>query len=78
MNDKGHFYISLIKSIIRALGCIIGLVLVYNSMISLSLALLMAFLLSAEVLGVLEEVFDKRWSTKKKMRRVEMLSELRD
>lgn len=51
MGDKGHFWISLIKSIIRITG--FGL-----AMIQLTDGLVL--LIIAEILGILEELVDKR------------------
>ena len=51
MNSKGHLYISISKSVIRIAGCIIG---VYNIM-----AIPICFGI-AELLGVAEELVDKR------------------
>jgi hypothetical protein len=53
MKDKGHFYISLIKSAIRILGCIICIT--QGSVVILAVGLLLA-----EILGIVEEVVDKR------------------
>ena len=52
MNDVGHFWISITKSIFRIAGCIFGI----NGNINTFIILL----LLAEVLGILEEVVDKR------------------
>ena len=53
MKDKGHFYISLIKSTIRIAGCALALA-------GVNPLVLPATLLFAELLGILEELFDKR------------------
>jgi len=53
MNSKWHLYISFIKSAIRIIGCILGVI--YNSILILGIGLLVA-----EGLGILEEVGDKR------------------
>jgi len=53
MKDKGHFYISLAKSLARIVGCLITLV--TNNLIPLG-----AFFIAAELLGILEEIVDKR------------------
>lgn len=53
MNDKGHLYISLAKSVIRIVGAVIAIG-------KKSVSILALFLLCAEVLGVAEEVVDKR------------------
>lgn len=55
-----HFNLSLIKSIIRILGGMISIVpLLYDSL-NLSIILLGSSLALAEILGILEEIFDKR------------------
>ena len=53
MKSKAHFLISLIKSVIRIAGCILALI--TNQTIYLAI-----FFLSAELLGIAEEIFDKR------------------
>jgi hypothetical protein len=53
MNSKWHLYISFIKSAIRIISCILGIV--FNSVLILGIGLLLA-----EGLGVLEELGDKR------------------
>ena len=53
MKDKGHFYISLAKSVIRIFGCLL-------SWKKKKLSILAAGLAAAELLGIAEEVFDKR------------------
>lgn len=53
MKDKGHFWISATKSAIRMIGSFIALV--YNSIEILAWSFLIA-----EILGVLEEIVDKR------------------
>lgn len=54
-----HFNISIIKSILRIVGSIVTIIL---SMVEAKLAIisLSAFYATAELLGILEEVFDKR------------------
>ena len=53
MNDKGHLYISLAKSIIRIGGAAVG---VYKkSVVCLGIAFI-----TAELLGIAEELVDKR------------------
>lgn len=54
-----HFNISIIKSILRIVGSIVTVIL---SMVETKLAIisLSAFYSVAELLGILEEVFDKR------------------
>ena len=53
MKDKGHFYISLSKSLIRIAGCVLALA--GAGILSVPITFLLA-----EVLGIAEEVFDKR------------------
>lgn len=53
MNSKGHFWISFTKSMIRIVACTVSIGV--NSIIPLALGLILA-----EVLGILEEVVDKR------------------
>jgi len=53
MNDKAHFYISLLKSILRIAGCVMAIA------CSKIMPFVWMFLL-AEILGIFEEVFDKR------------------
>ena len=54
-----HFNISIIKSILRIVGSIVTVVL---SMVEVKFAIISlgAFYVMAELLGILEEVFDKR------------------
>lgn len=52
MGDKGYFWISIIKSILRMLG----FCLLLNPNISFGVAILII----AEILGILEEIVDKR------------------
>ena len=54
-----HFNISLIKSILRIIGSIVTIIL---SMVEVKFAIISlgAFYVMAELLGILEEVFDKR------------------
>jgi hypothetical protein len=54
MKDKGHFIISLIKSILRIMAYTACAVIVTSLLIP------MIILIAAEVGGILEEVFDKR------------------
>lgn len=51
MKDKGHFYISLVKSLVRIVGCILFFA---------NIALLPIMFGIAEVLGIFEELADKR------------------
>lgn len=53
MNSKGHFLVSINKSIIRIAGCALG-------MVASSLPIVCISLVAAEVFGILEEVVDKR------------------
>jgi len=53
MKSKGHLYISLVKSTIRVWGCVWGI-------IANSLEIALYGLALAELLGVLEELVDKR------------------
>jgi ABC-type bacteriocin/lantibiotic exporter with double-glycine peptidase domain len=53
MNSKSHRFISLIKSILRILTCIIALF-IY------SFEVLLIGLMIAELLGIAEEIFDRR------------------
>lgn len=53
MNSKWHFVVSNIKSTVRIIGCIIAI-------LTKSIGLFATFFLIAEVLGILEELGDKR------------------
>lgn len=53
MNSKGHLFISLAKSAIRVIGCVITLV--NHSVVPLAVGIIVA-----EVGGVLEELVDER------------------
>lgn len=53
MNDKGHFYISLIKSVIRIGSCIY--LAKTGDYIGFAIGIG-----GAEVLGIAEEIFDRR------------------
>ena len=53
MNSKFHFFVSIAKSTIRVMGCI-------GAWALNSVPILAIFLLFAELLGVLEELGDKR------------------
>ena len=48
-----HFIVSIVKSIIRIVACIVAIM--YTSLFLFALGFLVA-----EILGILEEVFDKR------------------
>ena len=54
-----HFNISIIKSILRIIGSIVTIIL---SMVDVKFAIISlgAFYVMAELLGILEEVFDKK------------------
>jgi hypothetical protein len=53
MKDKGHFYISIIKSILRISGCIICII--TNNIIPIAISFGIA-----EIFGIAEEIVDKR------------------
>ena len=53
MKDKGHFIISLVKSLLRLAGCTVCMF--TTNLIHLAIAFGLA-----EILGILEEVADKR------------------
>lgn len=53
MNSKGHLFISLAKSSVRILGCILGVM--YGSFIPLAVCFGLA-----EVGGIAEELVDRR------------------
>lgn len=53
MNSKGHFYVSVVKSIIRILSCV-------GTIIFSNVRLLGVGFLLAELLGVVEELVDYR------------------
>lgn len=56
--DREHFIVSTIKSVLRIGGCTIALLNINN--IDISIAYLSISFLIAEILGILEEVVDKR------------------
>lgn len=56
---NSHFKISLIKSILRILGCIIAIIVCFWSKTS-AIIVLSSALLIAEILGILEEIKDPR------------------
>ena len=56
MKDKGHFYASLIKSIVRIIACVGAFIITKDT----SVKVLAFGLAGAELLGIAEEVFDKR------------------
>ena len=55
MNSKSHLYISLIKSVIRMIGC--GWAMLFSQ--TLPIYILGGALIVAETLGILEEIFDE-------------------
>lgn len=55
-----HFKISLIKSLLRIVGCIVGVVYAATNLLTIGLLLISILFGTAEVLGILEEIFDKR------------------
>ena len=57
MKDKGHFYISLFKSILRIIGCIFAVAQTNSIYAMMYLA---SFFIAAEVFGVCEEIADQR------------------
>ena len=61
MNSKGHLFISLVKSsarLIGTVGCIIKIKLGYP--LQSCIVVMAALLAGSEVLGILEELVDKR------------------
>jgi hypothetical protein len=56
MNSKWHFYVSLVKSLIRIAACIIPICIGLDKGIYV---FLVGFAV-AELLGIAEEIFDKR------------------
>lgn len=57
---KNHFSMSIVKSILRLCSLLIGLILVLTHYLNAGFIVLSLGLMLAEILGVLEEVFDKR------------------
>jgi len=55
-----HLKISFAKSILRILGCIISCAFAAGQLYMISLIILTATFGVAEILGIAEEVFDKR------------------
>jgi len=53
MNSKWHLVVSNIKSVVRILGCIIAI-------LTKSITILAVYFFAAELLGILEELGDKR------------------
>ncbi len=47
--SKGHFYVSLVKSVVRLVGCVVA---IYTG----SVIMLAIFLAVAELIGVVEEL----------------------
>jgi len=56
---NAHFIISLVKSLLRIMGCALTIVLAFINMAT-SLFVLAGSFVIAETLGVLEEIFDNR------------------
>lgn len=54
MKDKGHFFVSLVKSLLR-IGACIYLTVILPIVLPFSL-----LFLGAEILGILEEIVDRR------------------
>jgi len=52
MNSKGHFWISIAKSLIRIVGCYMG---VHGNLHGMAMSLIFA-----EAMGILEELADER------------------
>lgn len=52
--SKGHFYVSLAKSVLRAVGCIGAIVFSANA--TLAIIILAAAFVWAEFLGIIEEI----------------------
>ena len=57
MNSKGHLTYSVVKSIIRMLSCLQAIIFFESDV---SFILLCIGFLTAEVLGIIEEVVDER------------------
>lgn len=56
---RGHFIVSIIKSLLRIGGCLAAWIVAYSNP-QAGVIVLAGSLCGAEVLGVLEEVLDKR------------------
>lgn len=57
---KNHFGISIVKSILRLCYLLVGLILVLIHYLNAGFIAISLGLMSAEILGILEEIFDKR------------------
>ena len=57
---KNHFGISIVKSILRLCSLLVGLVLVLTHYLNVGFIAISLGLMLAEILGILEEIFDKR------------------
>lgn len=57
---KNHFGISIVKSISRLCSLLIGLILVLTHYLNAGFTVISLGLMLAEILGILEEIFDKR------------------
>lgn len=55
-----HFRISIVKSILRIVGCVCAGVLASLNLLLPSLITVSSALCIAELLGILEEIYDKR------------------
>ena len=55
-----HFNVSLIKSTVRIVGCLVGIAFAIANMFLPSICVLGGSLVLAEFLGILEEKVDKR------------------
>lgn len=53
-----HLQVSVIKSIVRIVGCILAII--FASTSAVAIILISAFLIIAELLGVVEELVDTR------------------
>ena len=57
---KNHFGISIVKSILRLCSLLVGLILVLTRYLNVGFTVISLGLMLAEILGILEEIFDKR------------------
>lgn len=57
---KNHFGISIVKSILRLCSLLVGLILVLTHYLNVGFTVISLGLMLAEILGILEEIFDKR------------------
>ena len=53
--SKGHFYVSIVKSILRAIGCVAAIFMAPSNVV-LAVMILSVCLVIAEFLGILEEI----------------------